>query len=69
MTAISAPRASVRTTRFERTLLSAAAGLDHFVSVRLERRAATPRPHCAQGIASDARTDALSTGSIGMLPR
>jgi hypothetical protein len=68
MTALIAPR-SVRTTRFERMLLTTAAGMDRFVATRLERRGATVPPLSAQTAAIDARTDALATGSLGMLPR
>ncbi|MCW3494691.1 hypothetical protein [Microbacterium sp. SSM24] len=68
MTALIAPR-SVRTTRFERMLLTAAAGMDRFVATRLERRGTTPPPASARTTAADARADALALGSIGMLPR
>ena len=68
MTALIAPR-SVRTTRFERMLLTAAAGMDRFVATRLERRGATAPPVSAQTAATDTRADALAMGSIGMLPR
>ena len=68
MTALIAPR-SVRTTRFERMLLTTAAGMDRFVETRLERRGTTPPPVAAQTAAADARADALATGSVGMLPR
>lgn len=68
MTALTVHR-SVRTTRFERMLLAAAAGMDHFVAARLERRGATTRPVSAQTAAADTRADALALGSVGMLPR
>ncbi|GAA2991535.1 hypothetical protein JOD63_001198 [Microbacterium terrae] len=75
MTAIAAPRpvrraGSVRTTRFERTLLTTAAFLDHVVAVRVERRAATrPIRSAVAGDATDARTTAQALASIGILPR
>lgn len=69
MTALTAPRAVIRTTGFERMLLTAAVGIDRFVAARLERRAAVVRPASAQDGAADARSDALAMGSIGMLPR
>lgn len=68
MTALIAPR-SVRTTRFERMLLTAAAGTDRFVATRLERRRTMATPVDAQIAAGDTRADALAMGSIGMLPR
>jgi hypothetical protein len=68
MTALTAPR-SVRATRFERMLLTTAAGMDRFVALRLERRRTADRPVTAQVAAGDARADALAMGSIGMLPR
>ncbi|WP_127474785.1 hypothetical protein [Microbacterium sulfonylureivorans] len=69
MTALTAPRAVVRTTGFERMLLTTAAGIDRFVATRLERRAAAVRPVAAQSAAGEARSDALAMGSVGMLPR
>ncbi|MET0735960.1 MAG: hypothetical protein ABWY55_10030 [Microbacterium sp.] len=70
MTAIHAPRTLSRTTRFERILLQTAAGLDHLVAERLERRSArAPRPVSPQAVATDARADALALGSNGILPR
>lgn len=69
MTAFIAPRTVARTTRFERMLLTTAAGMDRFVTTRLERRAVVARPVAAQVGAADARSDALAMGSIGMLPR
>ncbi len=68
MTALRAPR-SVSITRFERMLLATAAGMDRFVSGRLERRRRTARPASAQAAAGDARAVALAMGSVGMLPR
>lgn len=68
MTALTVHR-SVRTTRFERMLLTAAAGMDRFVATRLERRGATAAPVSAQTAAGDARADALALGSLGILPR
>jgi hypothetical protein len=68
MTALTAPR-SVRTTRFERMLLTTAAGMDRFVQARLERRRTTAAPVPAQIAAGDVRADALAMGSVGMLPR
>jgi hypothetical protein len=50
-------------------LLAAAVGVDQFVAARLERRAATASPASAQTAATDARSDALAMGSVGMLPR
>lgn len=69
MTAFTAPRAVVRTTGFERMLLTAANVLDRFVATRLERRAASTRPISAQTAATDARSDAQAMGAVGMLPR
>lgn len=71
MTAISAPRGYVRTTPFERSLLWMSVTLDHFVSHRLERRAADERRRAitAQTSYADKRRDAQATGGIGMLPR
>ncbi|MHC2998978.1 hypothetical protein [Microbacterium sp. HJ5] len=69
MTALTAPTAVVRTTGFERMLLTTATGLDRFVASRLERRAASRRPVDAQTAAGETRSDALAMGSIGMLPR
>lgn len=68
MTALTAPR-SVRATGFERMLLTAAAAMDRFVAVRLERRGSLAAPVDARSAASDARADALAMGSVGMLPR
>ncbi|MFD0791361.1 hypothetical protein ACFQ0P_13220 [Microbacterium insulae] len=68
MTALTAPR-SVSATGFERMLLAAAVGVDQFVAARLERRAASASPVPAQTAATDARSDALAMGSVGMLPR
>ena len=76
MTALTASHAVVRTTGFERMLLTTAAGLDRFVATRLERRGADdgPRvaddgPRVARTAAGDTRSDALAMGSVGMLPR
>ncbi|GAA1990280.1 hypothetical protein [Microbacterium pumilum] len=71
MTAISASRGYARTTAFERTLLCASATLDHFVSQRLERRAAAGhrRAVSAQTAFATARSDAQAHGAVGMLPR
>jgi hypothetical protein len=71
MTAISAPRGYVHTTTFERSLLWTSVTLDHFVTGRLERRAASERHRAitAQATYADARRDAQATGGIGMLPR
>ncbi|MGN8551769.1 UNVERIFIED_CONTAM: hypothetical protein OHV15_04180 [Microbacterium sp. SLM126] len=68
MTALTVHR-SVRTTPFERMLLTAAAGMDRFVATRLERRGATAPPISARTAATDTRADALAMGSVGMLPR
>ncbi len=68
MTALTVHR-SVRTTPFERMLLTAAARMDRFVASRLERRGATAAPAAARTAATDARADALAIGSVGMLPR
>lgn len=65
MTALTASRA----TRFERTLLAAAAGLDHFVEARLERRRDAASPTVAPARAAEARADALALGATGILPR
>ncbi len=69
MTALTAPRAFARTTGFERMLLTTAAGIERFVGTRLERRAVVARPASAQVAATEARSDALAMGSVGMLPR
>lgn len=69
MTALTAPRAVVRTTGFERMLLTTAAGLDRFVASRLERRGSGAGPRSAQAAAGDTRSDALAMGAVGMLPR
>lgn len=69
MTALTASTAVVRTTGFERMLLTAAAGIDRFVAARLERRAATVHPVVARSAAGEARSDALAMGNVGMLPR
>lgn len=68
MTALTVHR-SVRTTLFERMLLTTAAGMDRFVAARLERRRTTAVPVTAQSAAGDARADALAMGAVGMLPR
>lgn len=71
MTAISASRGYVRTTRFERALLSMSAALDHFVSHRLARRAAAEARTvaAARTAAADQRAVAEACGAWGMLPR
>jgi len=71
MTAISAPRVSAGTTTFERSLLRAASALDHYVSLRLERRSGAEyrRAAAAQSVAAAVRGAAQAHGSIGMLPR
>jgi hypothetical protein len=69
MTALTASHAVVRTTGFERMLLTTAAGLDRFVATRLERRGADDGPRVARTAAGDTRSDALAMGSVGMLPR
>ncbi|MDY0909600.1 hypothetical protein [Microbacterium sp. CFBP9034] len=69
MTALTAPRAAVRTTGFERMLLTAAVGIDRFVAARLERRSTASGAVGARTAAGDARTDALALGSVGILPR
>jgi len=69
MTALTAHRAVIRTTGFERMLLTTAAGIDRFVATRLEHRAAAIRPVAVQAAAVDARADALAMGNVGMLPR
>ena len=70
MTAISAHRGYAHTTVFERSLLWTSVSLDHFVTTRLERRAATERRRVitAQTHYADSRRDAQATGGIGMLP-
>ncbi|KRB37690.1 hypothetical protein [Microbacterium sp. Root180] len=68
MTALTVHR-SVRTTPFERMLLTAAAGMDRFVATRLARRGTTAPPISARTAATDARADALAMGAVGMLPR
>ena len=71
MTAISAPRLSVGTTPFERSLLRAATALDHFVSHRLERRSGAEE----RGVAALRSTVAATRGAaeahaaMGMQPR
>lgn len=69
MTAITPSHAISVVTPFERTLLSASAGLDRFVVARIERRATSGRHVCAQVAAVQVRTDAQARGSIGILPR
>ncbi|MCH6229420.1 hypothetical protein MK786_01550 [Microbacterium sp. CFH 31415] len=69
MTALTASHAVVRTTGFERMLLTTAAGLDRFVATRLERRGTTEGPRAAQTAAGEIRSDALAMGAVGMLPR
>ena len=67
MTALTAHRAD--TTSFERTLLLTASAIDHFVALRLERRA-TARPTGGAAADHDAeRATAQALGGIGMLPR
>ena len=68
MTALTAPR-SAHATRFERMLLTTAAGIDRFVESRLERRTWTTPPLDAQRQVADTRADALAMGAVGMLPR
>ena len=69
MTALTASHAVVRTTGFERALLTAAAGIDRFVTARAARRAADETPVSARVAAADVSADALAMGSVGMLPR
>ena len=69
MTALTASHAVVRTTGFERMLLTTAAGLDRFVATRLARRGTNDGPRAAQTAAGDSRSDALAMGAVGMLPR
>lgn len=68
MTALTAPRPA-DITRFERLLLDAAAGIDHFVETRLERRTGAAGTVAMQVAAGEARADAMALGSLGMLPR
>ncbi|GAA1965713.1 hypothetical protein [Microbacterium deminutum] len=70
MTAISAPRGYAHTTAFERSLLWTSTALDHFVTSRLEGRAAVERRRTIQVQTdyADARRDAQARGGIGMLP-
>ena len=71
MTAISAPRVSVGTTPFERSLLRAATALDHFVSHRLERRSGADERRAAavRTTAASVRGAAEAHAAMGMLPR
>jgi len=69
MTTLTAPCYVARTTRFERMLLTTAAGIDRFVAMRRQRRASASRTVAAQAAAVEARTDARALGSIGILPR
>lgn len=69
MTALTASRVVVRTTGFERMLLTAAAHIDRFVDSRLARRATASRAIAMQVAATDARSDARAMGSLGILPR
>ena len=71
MTAISAPRVSVGTTPFERSLLRAATALDQYVSHRLERRSSTEERNAAavRTSAASARGAAEAHAVMGMLPR
>ena len=71
MTAISAPRVSVGTTPFERSLLRAATALDHFVSHRLERRSSAEERNAAaaRSSAASVRNAAEAHAVMGMLPR
>ena len=68
---IVAPALAARATRFDRTLLRAASGLDSFVVARLERRAGdeSRRALAAQEAATQYRRAAEARGAIGVLPR
>ncbi|MEZ3161362.1 hypothetical protein AB1K54_12600 [Microbacterium sp. BWT-B31] len=65
------PASRVRVTRFERLLLTAAAGLDAFVAARLEKRAqvASRAAAASQERYADARRAAQARGAAGLLPR
>ncbi|MFC8682398.1 hypothetical protein ACFT30_12830 [Microbacterium ureisolvens] len=76
MTTITADELAVRgfqssATRFDRTLLRAAAALDAYALGRVERRhdAVQRRALTAQDVAAGARQEAEALGAIGMLPR
>jgi hypothetical protein len=71
MTAISTPSVGTRVTPFERTLLRASAAIEHYVALRLERRAGVEsrRATSAQAAAVIARDAAQARGAIGILPR
>ncbi|MFK4836657.1 hypothetical protein ACI3KY_13105 [Microbacterium sp. ZW T2_14] len=58
-------------TRFDRTLLRAAAAIDAFVLARVERRVGAERRRAltAQATASGARREAQALAAIGILPR
>ena len=69
MTAITAHR--VHTTPLERTLLHTASALDHFVGMRLERRAGQSSRTRAAAAAQheQSRAVAQAFGALGLLPR
>lgn len=71
MTAISIGRAPIRTTSFERVLLSLAASLDRYVGLRAQKRATADyrRVAAARADVAAARSAAEALGSIGIIPR